>query len=173
MKILKYILFTIIGLIALVLIVALFLPKTFHAGSQINIDRPSTEVFAYISSLKNQGNYDAWSKQDPNIEKKYSGTDGTVGFTYEWKSKNVGDGKQVITKIEPGKRIDMNLYFQGTDIANPSFMEVKELSPTQSQVTWEIDGKMPYPFNFMNLFYDMNKDFEAGLQGLKSILEQQ
>ncbi|TDS11929.1 SRPBCC family protein [Sphingobacterium paludis] len=173
MKILKYILLTIVALAALVLIVALFLPRTFHAGSQITIDRPSAEVFTYVSTLKNQGNYDAWSKQDPHMEKKYNGTDGAVGFTYEWKSKKVGDGKQIITHIEPGKRIDMNLYFQGSDVANPSFIDVKDLGPTQSLVTWEIDGTMPYPFHIMHVFYDMNKDFDAGLQNLKAILEKQ
>lgn len=173
MKFLKYLLLTLVGIIALVLIVAAFLPKTFHAGSVISINRPATEVFSYVSLIRNQGNYDAWSSQDPNIQKQYQGTDGTVGFTYEWKSKKVGDGKQVITKVEPNKRIDMDLYFNGTDIANPSFIEVKELAPDQTEVRWEIDGKMPYPFNLMNLFYDMNKDFDAGLQNLKAILEKQ
>ncbi|WDF70265.1 SRPBCC family protein [Sphingobacterium oryzagri] len=173
MKFLKYLLLTLVGLVALVLIVALFVPKTFHAGSEISIDRPADEVFSYVSQLKNQGNYDAWSKQDPHMEKQYSGTDGTIGFTYEWKSKKVGDGKQVITQIEPNKRIDMHLYFNGSDVANPSFIEVTPLSPTQSKVVWEIDGSMPYPFNMMSLFYDMSKDFAAGLQTLKSILEKQ
>ena len=171
MKFLKYLLFTLLGIVALILIVALFLPKTFHAGSEITIERPVSEVFSYVSSLKNQGNYDAWSKQDPNIEKQYSGTDGTVGFTYTWKSKKVGDGKQLITKIEPNKRIDMNLYFNGSETANPSFIEVSPISDTQTKVVWEIDGSMPYPFNLMNLFYDMNKDFDQGLHTLKSILE--
>ncbi|MFD1770693.1 SRPBCC family protein [Sphingobacterium suaedae] len=171
MKFVKYLLLTLGGLIVILLIVALFVPKEFEAGSQITIDRPAPEVFDYVSSLRNQGNYDAWSRQDPNIEKKYTGTDRTVGFTYEWKSKKVGDGKQVITKIDPGKRIDMNLFFSGTDIANPSFIEVTPLSSTQSQVTWQINGVMPYPFNLMTLCYDMNKDFDQGLKNLKAILD--
>ena len=171
MKFVKYLLLTLGGLIVILLIVALFVPKEFEAGSQITIDRPAPEVFDYVSSLRNQGNYDAWSRQDPNIEKKYTGTDRTVGFTYEWKSKKVGDGKQVITKIDPGKRIDMNLFFSGTDIANPSIIEVTPLSSTQSQVTWQINGVMPYPFNLMTLCYDMNKDFDQGLKNLKAILD--
>jgi len=32
---------------------------------------------------------------------------------------------------------------------------------------------MPYPFNIMGLFFDMNKDFKAGLSNLKEILEKQ
>ncbi|WP_437918298.1 SRPBCC family protein [Sphingobacterium sp. LRF_L2] len=171
MKFLKYLLITIVGIIALVLIIAAFLPKKFHAGSEIVINRPVTEVFDYVSSLEKQGTYDAWSKQDPNIEKKYTGTDRTVGFTYEWKSKKVGDGKQVITKIEPQKRIDMDLFFNGSDVANKSFIEVSPIDESSTRVTWEIDGEMPYPFNIMNVLFDMSKDFETGLKNLKGILE--
>ncbi|SJN48359.1 hypothetical protein FM107_17025 [Sphingobacterium sp. JB170] len=43
MKILKYILFVILGSIALVLIVAFFLPKKFHAENKITINRPNTD----------------------------------------------------------------------------------------------------------------------------------
>lgn len=45
------------------------------------------------------------------------------------------------------------------------------IAPNQSEVHWEIDGKMPYPFNLMSVFYDMSKDFEKGLKTLKGILE--
>lgn len=171
MKFLKYLLITLLGLVAIILIVAAIAPKDFHAGSDIVINKPSQEVYDYVKLLKNQGNYDNWSRQDPNIERHYEGTDGTAGFTYTWKSKKVGDGKQVITKLEEGKRVDMDLYFNGSDDANRSFMELSPVDSSHTKVIWQIDGKMPYPFNVMGLFFDMNKDFDAGLSNLKSILE--
>ena len=94
-----------------------------------------------------------------------------MGFTYTWKSKKVGDGKQVITHIEGGKRVEMDLYFNNAEEANKSFFEVDSLAPNQTKVTWQIDGKMPYPFNLVTLFYDMNKDFQKGLENLKQNLE--
>ncbi len=171
MKILKKVLIAILGLLAILLIVAALLPKTFHAGSEIQINRSSQEVFDYVKLLKNQAYYDNWSRQDPQIEKQYEGTDGTVGFTYTWKSKKVGDGKQVISQIEEGKRVDMDIYFNGSSEANKSFIEVIPIDVSRSKVKWEIDGKIPYPFNIMSLFYDMNKDFEEGISRLKGILE--
>ncbi|WP_140939463.1 SRPBCC family protein [Sphingobacterium lumbrici] len=171
MKILKYILFTLLGLIALVLIIALIIPKNFHAGSEIAINKPRQEVFDYVKLLRNQSNYDNWSRQDPNIQQTYSGTDGTVGFRYVWKSDKVGEGEQVITRIEEGQQMDTDLFFNGSKDVNKSILRVEELSPTQSKVIWEIDGKMPYPFNIIGLFFDMNKDFDKGLQNLKYILE--
>ena len=171
MKILKYILFTILGILAVVLIAAAILPKDFHAGSEISINKPSQEVFDYVKLLKNQTNYDNWSRQDPDIQKEYTGTDGTPGFTYIWKSKKVGDGKQVITNITEGKRIDMDLYFDNDGDASKSFIQVDSISANESKVSWAVDGEIPYPFNVMTLFYDMNNDFKEGLERLKGILE--
>ena len=45
MKFLKYFLIIVLGIIALALIVAAFLPKDFHAGSEITINKPKSQVF--------------------------------------------------------------------------------------------------------------------------------
>lgn len=173
MKILKYLLFVILGIILLVLIVALFLPKEFQAGSKIVINKPSSQVYNYVSSLKNQGNFDPWSEQDPNIIRKFDGVDKTIGFTYEWESKKVGNGKQVITRLDPDKRVEMDIYFEGSDIANKSFFEITPLNEGQSEISWVINGSIPYPFNIVTQFYNMDKDFKRGLENLKLIMEKQ
>ncbi|WP_149913008.1 SRPBCC family protein [Sphingobacterium cavernae] len=172
MKILKNVLIAIFALVVIVLLIAAVLPKTFHAGSELIINRRSNEVFDYVKQIKKQGDYDNWSPQDPNIQKEYSGEDGTVGFTYTWKSDKVGDGKQVITNVVEGKRVEMDLYFNGEGEANKSFIEVDSIAHNQSKVTWEINGKIPFPFNIFTLFYDMNEDFKQGLVNMKANLEQ-
>jgi hypothetical protein len=171
MKILKKVLITLVALLAIVLLIAAILPKTFHAGSELIINKNSDEVFNYIKQIKKQGEYDNWSRQDPNIQREYSGEDGTVGFTYTWKSDKVGNGKQVITNVLEGKRVEMDLYFNGEGQANKSFIAVDSVAQNQSKVTWEIDGKIPFPFNIFTLFYDMNEDFKEGLINMKANLE--
>ncbi|MCA5005117.1 SRPBCC family protein [Sphingobacterium bovistauri] len=171
MKILKNILIALLVLVGIVLIIAAILPKTFHAGNELVVNKNAHEVFEYVKQIKKQGEYDNWSRQDPDIEKQYTGEDGTVGFTYTWKSKKVGNGKQVITKIEDGKRVEMDLFFDNAEEANKSFIAVDSIAPSQTKVTWEIDGKMPFPFNIFTLFYDMNEDFKQGLLNLKNNLE--
>lgn len=171
MNILKKVLITLLILVGIVLIIAAILPKTFHAGSEIIVNKNSSEVFDYIKQIKKQGEYDNWSRQDPNIQKEYIGEDGTVGFTYLWKSDKVGNGKQVITKVEDGKLVEMNIYFNDSDEANKSFLAVDSIAPNQSKVTWEIDGKIPFPFNLFTLFYDMSQDFNEGLVRLKNNVE--
>ena len=48
MKFLKYALFTVLGLVALALIAAAILPKTFHAEGSAVINKPNAEVFNYV-----------------------------------------------------------------------------------------------------------------------------
>ncbi|MDA3616638.1 SRPBCC family protein [Polluticaenibacter yanchengensis] len=173
MRIIKTLLIAIISIIALILIVALFLPKTFSGEGVVIINKPVNEVFSYVKQIKNQENYGVWFKMDNNITKEYSGEDGTVGFKYSWKSKKVGDGEQVITKIEENKRIEMDLFFNGEKEPAKSYISTEPVDSTQTKVTWAVSGSIPYPFNIMCLFYDMNKDFKEGVQNLKTVLEKQ
>lgn len=173
MKIIKKILLVIVSLIALVLIIALFAPKEYGGKSEIVINKPQQEVYDYIKFLKNQDNYGTWHKMDPAMKKSYEGTDGTVGFTYKWESEKwmVGKGKQVISNLD-GQNMESNLFFEGME-DNPakSVISTTGQGPNQTLVKWNVSGKSPYPWNFMNLFFNMDKDFEEGLQNLKTELE--
>lgn len=173
MKFLKYTLFTILGIIALLLIVALFVPKTFHAEGTTVINKPNAEVFNYVKHVKNQENFGVWFKMDPNIKVTEEGTDGTVGYKYKWTSDEVGNGSQVITGIEENQRITIDLFLMdGTEPAK-SYFKTEAVADNQTKVSWVVDGKTPYPFNLISLCYNMNKDFEQGVQNLKEVLEAQ
>src|SRR5690606_17668915 len=152
MRILKYILITIVSIIALALILAIFAPKEFDSRQEIVINRSKTEVFDYLKYVKNQDNYGVWQLSDPHMDKQYEGTDGTVGFKYSWNSEVVGKGSQTIKLIDEGNRIETVLDF-GFGEPAISFFTTEEPALGQTKVTWGIKGKTPYPFNLMNLFY--------------------
>lgn len=173
MKILKKILLFIIGLIAVVLIGALFAPKEFKGGAEITIDKPNQEVYNYIKFLKNQDHYGTWNQADPNMKKSYEGTDGTVGFAYSWDSEKfmVGKGKQVITNLTEGQKMESDLFFADQEDPAKSVMTTTAEGTDKTKVTWNVVGKSPYPWNFMNLFFNMDGEFEKGLQNLKTQLE--
>src|SRR5690606_16028983 len=173
MKFLKYALFTVLGIIALVLIAAAVLPKTFHAEGSVVINKPNAEVFNYVKHIKNQENFGVWFDADPNIKTTLEGTDGTVGFKYSWKSEEVGNGSQVITNIAENKRVDIDLFLMDSTEPAKSFFTTEEVRANETKVRWVVDGEMPYPFNLMSLVYDMNKDFEQGTANLKAVLEKQ
>lgn len=170
MKILKKILLVITGLIALLLIVALFVPKDFQSERQIVINKPPAEVFSFIKYVKNQDQFGVWQLSDPNMKKSYEGTDGSLGFKYSWDSEKLGKGSQTIINIAEGQRVDTQLDFGFGDPAQAYFV-VEEQGPTQTKVTWGLKGHSPYPLNIRGLFFDVGKDFEEGLQNLKRVLE--
>ncbi len=170
MKILKRIFVGLLVVIALVLIIALFVPRDFKAGSEIVINRPKSEVFEYIKYVKNQDNFGKWQLMDPDMKKTFEGEDGTVGFIYKWDSEVLDKGSQKITKIVDGKRVETELDFGFGDPAQSHFT-VTEIDGGKTKVTWGISGKSPYPMNLMHLFFNMDKDFEEGLKNLKKELE--
>ncbi len=177
MKILFTILKIIGVLIALILIIALFVKKEIKLEKEIVINKPKVMVYDYVKLLQNQNNYSKWATMDPSMKKEFKGTDGTVGFVSAWDSdnKDVGKGEQEITKMQ-GDRIDYELRFMKPMKAiNYAFMGTESISDSSTKVIWGFNGKMNYPLNIMNLFFDAEKmvgdDFAIGLDNLKRILE--
>jgi uncharacterized membrane protein len=175
MRIIKKILLFIVAFIVLILVAALFMSKDYQVEKSITINKPKTEIFNYIKSLKNQDNFSKWAKMDPTMKKSSKGVDETIGFTTMWEGNgDVGKGEQEIKKIEEGKRIDFELRFEKPmkDVAQ-AYMTTDSTGANQTLVKWGINGHMSYPMNIMGLV--MNKmlggDFETGLGNLKVLME--
>lgn len=174
MKTLKRILIILAIIIAIPLIAALFVKREFTSEREITINKPREEVFDYIKHLNNQKNYDTWHKMDPEAKATTRGTDGTVGFVYAWDGEKIGKGEQEITNIVEGERMDTKLRFKTPFESEAScYMLTEAKGENQTVVKWGISGESPYPFNLMSLFFDMGDGFDEGLQGLKTILENQ
>ena len=174
MKILKRILLAVLGIIAIILVFALFIDKEFSLSKEIIVNKPKQQVFDYVKLIKNQEQYSVWVMKDPNIV--YSGTDGTVGAQSSWESKdkNVGVGEQQIIELKEGESMKVELRFkkpfEGTNYATNTFTS---LGDNQTKVTTTFTGKSKYPMNFMNLFMNMlvGKDMETNLNNMKTNLE--
>lgn len=174
MDILLYIL---VGLVALILILAMIAPKTYSVFRTVEISRPKAEVFEYLKSLKKMDEWSPWARKDPDMEKKFSGTDGEVGALSYWKgNKDVGEGEQEIVRIVDGERIESELRFlKPWKSISDCYTQVDETSSETTKVTWGFSGKNKFPMSIMMLFMSMDKmvgkDFEAGLKNLKTVLE--
>ena len=159
MKVVKVILIALVIIIAIPLIVALFVGSDFKVEREITIGKPKQAVFDYIKFVKNQDNFSKWNKLDPGMKKDYKGTDGTVGFVASWESNNkkVGKGEQEITKITDGERLDSELRFEKPmHIKDNAYFITEAVGDNQTKVKWGFYGKMPYPFNIMSLFMNLN-----------------
>lgn len=177
MKIIKKILIGFVALVALLLIIAIFIKKDYAVVREITINKPSSEVFAYIKMLKNQDNFSVWAQADPTMKKEFKGTDGTVGFVSAWDSQkdDVGKGEQEIIKIKEGERMDFELRFIKPFEATDYAYMTTEGQGNLTKVKWGFNGKMDYPMNLMLLAMNMDemlgKDLQQGLNQLKVVLE--
>ena len=178
----KKILIVLGGLVVLALVAALALvglaPQEFGVEREVVVNKPKAEVFDYVKLLKNQKEWGAWQKRDPEMKIEYRGTDGEAGFVSSWESNNeeVGAGEQEILKVDPGKRIDYELRFKRPyETKGEVWITTDAAGEGKTRVKWGFKGKMPAPFNAILLFIDMegplSRDFDEGLANLKKILE--
>ncbi len=175
MRILKILFFTVLFIIGIALIAALFISKDYKVEKEITINKPRQEVFNFIKPLKNQDQFSHWATLDTNMQKSYRGTDGTVGFVSAWKgNKDVGEGEQEITGIKESERLDYALRFKEPMESNANaYITTEDAGPGQTKVKWAITGKSGYPMNIMNPMMDgmIGKDLNIGLSNLKALLE--
>ncbi|RDY61266.1 SRPBCC family protein [Flagellimonas nanhaiensis] len=170
-------LYILVGIVVLILFLALIAPKTYDVSRSIEIGNSKKAVFENLRFLKNQDQWSPWNKKDPNMEKKFTGTDGEVGATSYWNgNKDVGEGEQEITKIVDGERIESELRFlKPWKSISDAYLVTEEIDKDKTKVTWGFSGKNKFPFSIMMLFMNMDKavgkDFEEGLSSLKEILE--
>lgn len=143
----------------------------------IVINRSRQEVFEYVKFARNMDHYSVWNMADPDKKTEYKGTDGTVGFTYRWdsKNKNVGAGEQEIVQIAEGTSIAFALRFERPmkNTGSSKFI-LSDAGNGQTKVLWDFRGPMKFPMSlFKGMFQKMlGKDIAKSLENLKAILEQ-
>jgi len=170
-------LYIIIGILAIIILLALIAPKTYEVNRSITINKPVSEVFRYLKHIKNQDHWSPWKKKDPNMKQEFVGTDGEIGFISKWEgNKEVGTGEQEILGIEHNQQITSELrFFKPWKSVSKAYLKVEEVDANQTNVIWGFTGNNPVPMNIFMLFFNfeksVGKDFEEGLESLKSILE--
>src|SRR4030095_12260964 len=175
MNIVITILLVVTGIIALLLIIALFMKKEHYVKRDIIINAPLQKVFDYVRLLKNQDKFNKHAMTGPEREREYKGTDGTVGFIYAWKgNKNAGEGEKEIKNIIEGKRVETEIRFVKPMAATAYIiMETESLSDDQTKMYWSNAGTLKYPVNIMIPMMErmLPKEMDSSLSTLKNILE--
>lgn len=178
MKILKTVLIAIVAIIAIPLIAAIFVPKTYTVSVSETIMQPKQVVFDYIRILENQKHYSEWVMADPNSEIVIEGTDGTVGATQKWNSKddNVGEGSQTITALTT-ERMDIDLNFIRPFEGHAKAADILEsIGEKETKITMEFYSESPYPMNLPAYLFGRKMIAETtakNLKNLKELLEKQ
>jgi hypothetical protein len=177
MNIIITILLAIAGIIALLLIVALFSKKEHYVKREIIINAPRQKVFDYVKLLKNQDTFNEGAIAGSDRKREYKGTDGTVGFIYAWSgNKDAGEGEKEIKNIVEGKKVEMEIRFVKPMSATAQIiMDTESVSDDQTKVSWSNAGTLIYPLNVMipMLEKSVAKGMDSSLSTLKNILEKE
>jgi hypothetical protein len=175
MRFLKYLALAILAIVLVILIVALFVPKTFEYQKSIGISAPIDSVWQNTNSLAALDKWSPWNDHDPNMKKEMTGEDGSVGAKQSWDGKIVGSGSQTIVNVQKPILLETKLDFVKPHESHGKAYVKLVTDGAGTKVTWGMTGSMPYPFNvmilFMNMEKAMGKDWDNGLSKLKLLSE--
>ncbi|TGK23191.1 polyketide cyclase [Leptospira yasudae] len=177
---LKTILLAIAGILILFILGTLALastkPADFHYERSANIKASPEKVFALVNDYRTWTGWSPWEKLDPAMKRTYSGATSGKGAIYEWAGNDsIGKGRMEIIEADSPSKIKIQLdFFEPFEAHNTAeFTFTEEQGSTK--VTWAMYGKNQFVSKVFGLFCDMDqmigKDFEAGLNGMKSIAE--
>lgn len=174
MKVLKWLLLTVVALAILIAGGGLLLPSHSHLERSALIERPAEDVFVALNSFARFNEWSPWFEMDPKAAYTYGGPESGVGAKLAWVGdSSVGSGSQEIIESTPNTRIVNALDFGGSQ-ARATFHLTPEGGGTR--LVWSMDSEHGYnPINRLFgafLLDDMvGKDYEKGLAKLKRVLE--
>lgn len=164
-------------LITGVLIFAATKPDVFRVQRSVGIKAPPEKVYALINDFRQWGAWSPWEKKDPGMKRTFSAITAGKGATYAWDgNKDVGKGSMEITEALPSSLIRLRLDFETPFEAHNTVNFTLEPRDGGTQITWLMEGPVPYFAKIIHVFINMDRmvgaDFEAGLANLKALAEQ-
>lgn len=163
-----------IGLVLLLAIVGLLLPRKVHLERSTMIDAPRATVFTLVNGYRNFNKWSPWFALDPSAKYTFEGASEGVGAKMSWVGDpgTIGSGSQEIIESKPFVLVRTKLDF-GAGLATATFALAAEGQKTR--VTWSLDADMGMnPVSrYFGLVFDsmMGGDLEKGLAGLKKLAE--
>jgi hypothetical protein len=172
----KIIAVAVVLVVAAVLILAATRPDTFRVQRSASIQAPPDKVFPLINDLRRFSAWSPYEKKDPNMVRAYSGPAAGPGATYAFSgNKDAGKGTIKITDATEASQVRMNLLMLEPIECDNKVEFTLEPKGDVTQVTWSLQGPVPYMAKIVHLFLDMDKmvgkDFEVGLENLKHLAE--
>ncbi len=170
----------IIGAVAVVAVAAILAyattkPDSFRVQRATSIQAPPERISPHLGDFHAWNAWSPWEKMDPALKRTFSGAASGKGAVYAWEgNKKVGKGRMEITEASPLKiaiKLDFIEPFEGHNVAEFTL----EPKGDSTNVTWTMSGPANFIVKVMQVFVSMDamigKDFEAGLAGLKAVVE--
>jgi uncharacterized protein YndB with AHSA1/START domain len=141
-----------------------------------SIKAPPEKVYALVNDFKRWDAWSPWEKKDPAMKRTWGAVTSGKGAKYAWEgNKDVGQGSMEIAESVAPSTITLKLDFVKPFEAHNIVVFTLEPKGGTTNVTWVMEGPVPYFAKIIHVFLDMDsmvgKDFEAGLASLKVIAE--
>ena len=161
MQILKWALITMLAFMSF----NLFISPEYKVERSVEINVPAYIVYEQVTDLRQWENWAIWWKKDTAMITNYSGAERGLGAKMIWISDVVGDGDLEI--------IECSSQGMKTKLAWGNGSWHFEETENGTNVSWSMNGKMPFLMSFMTMFIEdmVVPDFEKGLAGLKDVCE--
>lgn len=177
MKILKFLLLGVVGLVVVLAAIGYTSPQQVHIERSISINAKPATVFVYLNGFKNFNKWSPWAALDPNTKYSYEGPLMGVGAKQSWSSddKNVGSGSQEITAVKENGQITQRL--QLPDMLPSVVTQTLTPEGEGTKVVWAMDADMggnPVNRLFGRILDSLiGPDYEKGLASMKPLIEAQ
>jgi effector-binding domain-containing protein len=161
------------GLIIVLVLVGLVLPRHARVHVQIQIDANPATVFALANDFHRFALWSPWLDTDPNARVVYSGPVRGVGATMTWDGAIVGTGTQSITASDPFSHIEMAVNPGESGEAGSWFDFAGDNGMTTTTWTFETD----YGYNVVGRYFALvlagvvRRDYTKGLENLRNLAE--
>lgn len=174
---LKWFLSAIVVLFAVFVIGGFFIPSKWSVSKDIIISAPEEKVFEQIANLKNWEHWSPWNKEmDPTQTYSFEGPEKGVGAKWLWQSQKGANGWLEIKTADEKKGISYEVFL---DLKGSKYTMFGDISYVQTEhglhVTWKDsnDAKDNLFRRWQSLIFKpmIAKDFEKGLNKLKSVVE--
>ena len=145
----------------------------YHIERSIRIAASEDKVRPAIEDFEEWPKWSPWLCMEPTATVKAFGTPGTVGHGYDWEGTLVGAGGMKIASNE-GQQLKMDLNFLKPFKSKAQvMMEVVPVGENETDVTWHMDGKLPFFLFFMvgMMKVMIGMDYQRGLRMLKEYVE--
>lgn len=175
-KFLRIAAITLAGIVLLLVVVGLLLPREWHVEQSIVIDAPPETVHPYVENFRNWPDWAGWNDAlDPTLRREYEGPESGVGAVQRWQGEKMGRGELTITKSDP----QAGVWYDGkieTDEVNAHGSITYEPAAEGTRVIWTDTGQLPpiiggYFAGFVETA--LADHFQTGLERLKTLAEQE
>jgi len=176
LKIIGVIAIATVAFVGAILAYATTKPDTFQVQRTASIKAPPEKIFPLINDLRGFSTWSPYETKDPNMKKAYSGPPSGKGAAYAWDGdRNIGKGRMEIADTSPPSKVVIKLDFDRPFEAHNIVEFTLEPKGDATNVTWAMQGPIPYIAKVVHVIFDMDKmvgdDFAAGLANLKTLAE--